>query len=427
MCAAGREPARMSPPDLVEQLRARLQDGMDADDYAAWLGAAAYTFKPEAGELWVQAPTVFIKGYLEKHYGDQLAREAESLAGRPVKLRYQVNPNANRAAPTPPMPPEAIFRAALGEPQPDFFIPDLAEVALKDDVHLMELAPFTLQPRGETRKELSYTTAAGMEIRITAHPDHGLPTSNDYNIVLMMESYLANLANHYRRELERYEVDKKAGKNPKTPVKPPRYFEPTLSEIMSFTRTGRGGIQQERIVPGLQRLQHTACTIRMVGRRKTRTGSFNFINAWEVVTENATSNVSQVRIHIPEWIYDGIVEAASPTILTYDRDYLLLNDPFMMVFYRFMRLKVEPGKVYTFTAADLHARSNSRASLKEFNRELRAKVKKTGGRLLGYQLRLVGTRDSLAVEACFESDASKLLAAPADLPAPDDDQLPLDV
>lgn len=379
-------------------LKERLATLQEPNEHAAWLGPARLAFQDET--LHVIVNTRFIADFIRQKYNALVAAEAEAVFENPVKITYVVAPQmAETVTGLPSSPPEAIFRAVLPDAQTDLFVPDLAEVALKDDVHLMELAPFSLQPRGETRTELTYTTTAGMEIKITANPKFGLPTSSDYNIVLMMESYLANLANHYRDELSRYQKANKAGRDAKQPAKPPRYFEPTLSEILSFTRSHRGGVQQDRIVPGLERLHNTTCRIDMVGRRKTRKGAFNFINGWDVITENATGNVTQVRIHIPEWVYEGIVETSNPTILTYDRDYLLLNDPFMMVFYRFVRLKVPTdGTSYIFTAIDLHARSNSRQSLKEFNRELRSKIKKTRGLFFGYRVAMVGNRDTLGVE-----------------------------
>ena len=394
---------------LAAQLRAR-----DPAWYDAWLAGAQLTLAE--GGLHITVGTAFMAGYLRKEQHAMLLEAVAQALGQPTAISYFVaaHPVATQPA-APAQPPlDAIFRAVLPEVQRDFFIPELSEVALKDDVHLMELAPFTLQPRGETRTELTYSTAAGMDIRITASPTHGLPTSNDYHIVLMMQSYLANMANHYRAELKRFAAEKAAGKAAREPAKPPRYFQPTVSEILSFTRTARGGIQYDRIMAGLTRLENTRCRIDMRGRRKTRVGSFNFIGNWTVVKDNATNDVTQVRINIPDWIYEGIVEVERPTILTYDQDYLLLNDPFLMVFYRFMRLKVNKATDrHVFTAADLHARSNSRQTLKEFNRELRAKIKKTNGHLLGYQLTLVGNRDTLGVEVRMLVDDAK------DLPGPD--------
>ena len=54
--------------------------------------------------------------------------------------------------------------------------------------------------------------------------DFSLPTIDDYDLVLMMQTWLADLANKYRSHLERYELAKKAGRWPTTPTDPRRRF-----------------------------------------------------------------------------------------------------------------------------------------------------------------------------------------------------------
>ena len=118
------------------------------------------------------------------------------------------------------------------------------------------------------------------------------------------------------------------------------------------------------------------------------------------MTETETGKVSQVRIEIPGWIYEGIVEATTPTILTYHKDYLLIKKPLMRFLYRICRLydsKISGlANHYSFPISEIRARSGSRLSQKEFNRKLKAcvtEVKQTG--FFHWELEIEGQREKM--------------------------------
>ncbi len=276
-----------------------------------------------------------------------------------------------------------LFDEQLGSEQYSFFAPALSEMPLKDDVHLMGIAPFTLQPRGETRTRLSYRNIEGMDVDIKAHPDYGLPTANDYDIVTMMESNLAARANMYRTALKYYEAQKAAGKRAEKPEPPERKFRPTLRDIQEFVgehdpSLGKrsGGKQASLLERRLDRLKNTTTKVRQTGHKRRRVGTFSYISDYRILSETESGYIEQVEIDIPTWIYEGIVESPKPTILTFDDGYKSLKQPMMKFLYRLLRLTVK-DQPKTFGLEELHRRSGSRQTLKEFNRDMKKKVAET--------------------------------------------------
>ena len=205
------------PSHLIAE---RLQAEIGAEAFASWFEAS--TIELIDDRVVVTVGTQLAAHVVTSNFADTIRSIASGVAGKPVSVAIIEH---GREATVDVVPIEKILRAvAPDDAQRDFFIPELSELALKDDVHLMEMTPFTLDRRKENRSELVYTTPQGVTIRVKAIGDFTLPTIDDYDLVLMMQTWLADHANQYRSQLERYELEKKAGRSPATPTAPPRMF-----------------------------------------------------------------------------------------------------------------------------------------------------------------------------------------------------------
>lgn len=255
--------------------------------------------------------------------------------------------------------------------QASLFVPEISELAIKDDVHLMEIAPWTSQPRIDWAEETKRThiiyKVDGMTINIRGSEERGLPTHLDYDIVLLMQSWLAQEANRYRHEMAKYAASGYKGKQPSPP---PMSFRVHKKDVLKFARHGTGGKQYERLESMLERLKETVIYIEQTGTKRRRRGSFSLIADWDTVSKTDTGEIVTVEIGIPRWVYQGIVEANHPSVLTYSRDYFLLRQPIARLLYRLGRLNHSKGQV-ELDLSELHHRSGSRAPLKEFSRELK--------------------------------------------------------
>lgn len=358
----------------LEAICHRLQKRIGSGTFDAFLSDAKFEADRDGTKVRIYVPSRFKASKLEELHHDDIEREISLVLGKTVNLTIECGAQPEQADAQRFCDPDGQYNMVM--------LP-ISEVKIKEDMHLMGIAPFTLQPRGETRTRLTYKNIDGMDIDIKAHPDYGLPTPTDHDIVLFMESWLAAQANHYRKALAYYAAQKAAGRQAEKPTPPPRVWRPTVVEIMEFTRDhdaklGKryGGKQVSVLEQRLDRLKNTNAKIRQTGTRKRRIGTFSYIGDWSVISETETGNIEQVEIEIPDWIYQGIVEAEKPTILTFDDDYELIKQPIMKVLYRVLRAKAT-GKEEAIPLEELHRRSGSRQPLKEFNRTLIERVGET--------------------------------------------------
>ena len=383
-----------------EQICVELEGHIGLDARRAWFDAVwplPAISKPKL--LWLGTSNASAVEHIRTNYTEAIEKAAEAVLDLVPTIelvhadrRPAAVPDISEKNATPPVVPQAH--------QGEFFIPDIAEIAIKEDVHLMRVAPFTLQPRGETRTELVYENVNGTNIRITADPNYGLTHPEDHIIFLMMKSWLMEQANHYQRELRRHEDYAKQGKQYPKPSSPPRYYCPSATDILKFRGDhGRAGSEDRKSIPDrLDRLQ--TCKVRIskaVGRTHRRYGTFSFIQDWSILAHTRTGTVSQVRIDIPNWIYEGIVEAERPTVLTYDPAYRDEKRPLMQFLYRYCRsLDCDIpnfGDEIGIPTVELHRNSASRKPLKKFNAGLSTDIKNLpDGRFYNWHLSVDGLR-----------------------------------
>lgn len=281
------------------------------------------------------------------------------------------------------LPPAEIMRAPpVDDDQLMFFVPNIHDAPIKDDVNLMDVAPFSLSKArrdGVLRYELKDCI-----ITVSGGSEHGLASAYDYDIFLNMVSYLAEQMRVYRR-------DKRKGLRPSLP---PKIYCPTAAQILKFCRRGNGGKQYAELENALDRLQDTRIKITNFKRDVRReTETFALIQRYRVLSRTTADKIDRVEIEIPDWVYDGIVhEGATSSILTLNPDYFLLKKPTARFIYRLAR-KAAGQSDARYTLADLHARSGTTVSLARFSRSIEALVEGTkDAPLPDYHLRLTKGR-----------------------------------
>ena len=136
-----------------------------AEAFASWFQGARFELIDD--RVKVVAGTSFAARIISQNFADAVKLAATEVAGHSIVSATILVVGEEQATEVAPI--ETILRAvAPDDAQPDFFIPELSEVALKDDVHLMEMTPFTLNGRNETRRELVYTSPQGLTLRVKA-------------------------------------------------------------------------------------------------------------------------------------------------------------------------------------------------------------------------------------------------------------------
>ncbi len=250
----------------------------------------------------------------------------------------------------------------LREPPPDdaqlsFFVPSVHDAPLKDDINLMDIAPFSLAKtvrHGSIRYELKDAV-----ITIEGGAEVGIVTAYDYDIFIHMISHLAWAMRQYR-------IDEAKGLRPSLP---PRTYRPSAAEILTFCRRGQGGKQYEQLEYSLDRLQATRYKITRISPDSKRRAaeSFPLISRYKVVSRTRQDKIDQVEIDIPDWVYTGVVTPhAAPSILTLNTDYFLIAKPLARYIYRIARKSAGQSGVAEYGLETLHHRSGSMMPFRKF-------------------------------------------------------------
>lgn len=255
-------------------------------------------------------------------------------------------------------PAAPILRPApANDNQPDFFVPSLCDIALKDGIGLMDIACFRLGSRAT--QSLIRHELPGVTVEV-AGGAHGMATIHDYDIVLLMISQLTQAMTLWR-----------TGRGPK----PPMRLRLHGADILKFCRRGCGGRDYHLIDGTLKRLTGTFIRIeaRGQGARGRRTGYFSLISEAEVLSRAENNRVEQVELGIPNWLYSGVMDAQTPEVLTLNPDYLLIKGGLARFIYRLARKAAGDGKAeYGFDL--IQKRSGSQRRHAAFVKDLRTLI-----------------------------------------------------
>lgn len=303
---------------------------------------------------------------------------------------------------------ETTRKRVLRAPPPDdaqfmFFVPTVYDAPLKDDVNLMDVAPFSLSKRAN-RGVIKYELKDSL-ITIEGGAESGLATVFDYDIFLNMVSYLAEEVQQYRR-------DEAKGLRPTVP---PKVYRPSASHILKFCRRSNGGKAYEDLEAALDRLANTTIkVVNLSGGKRRQVDSRPLISGYSVVSRTGANKIETVEITIPDWVYTSVVrnEKKLP-LLTLNHDYFLISSAIGRFIYRLAR-KAAGRDEARYGLRELHKRSGSEQELRKFAYDLREFVKRTQAfPLPDYDLSLEEGREEQMLYMRRRKDDE--LTAPVDL------------
>ena len=158
----------------------------------------------------------------------------------------------------PSTPPSLRRVPPIDDDQLMFFVPSVHDAPVKDDLNLMDIAPFSLSKTvkgGVLRYELKDSI-----VTIEGGADVGLATAYDYDIFINMVSHLAS-------EVREYQVSQKKGLRASVPG---RVYRPSAADLLKFCRRNLGGKQYLELEKALDRLQATRIKITNLTNGKRR-------------------------------------------------------------------------------------------------------------------------------------------------------------
>lgn len=263
--------------------------------------------------------------------------------------------------------PPVLREAPEDDAQMSFFVPSIYDAPLKDDVNLMDVAPFSLgkaKRGGEIRYELKDCI-----ITIDGSASAGLATVFDYDIFLHMVTSLAEEARRYRLEQD---------KGLRTDI-PARVYRPSTSHILKFCRRSSGGKQYKDLEAALDRLQGTRIKVlNLTGGSRREVVAMPLIQTYKVISKTSSGNIDMVEIGIPDWVYNGVVrQKGNPQILTLNPEYFLITQGIGRFIYRLARRAAGKSGTAKYGLRELHKRSGSTQGLPQFTFQVRQFVSST--------------------------------------------------
>lgn len=269
------------------------------------------------------------------------------------------------------LPPKNSAQRVLRAPPVDdaqlmFFVPAIYDAPIKDDVNLMDVAPFSLGKNSRTGV-ITYELKDSL-ITIEGGAEVGIATVFDYDIFLNMVSFLAE-------EVRRYRADEEKGLRP---TLPPKIYRPSTAHLLKFARRSDGGRQYQEVEAALRRLAKTSITItNLSGGKRRQVDTRPLISEYRVVSKTSSGNIDEIEIRIPDWVYLSIVRPdKSLPLLTLNADYFLISSGLGRFIYRLAR-KAAGKDEARYTAQDLHKRSGSPQEFRFFLRDLKEFVTRT--------------------------------------------------
>ncbi|HRD74688.1 MAG TPA: replication initiator protein A, partial [Hyphomicrobiaceae bacterium] len=264
------------------------------------------------------------------------------------------------------LPAPVLRTPPADDGQLSFFVPHIYDAPIKDDMNLMDIAPFSLA-KGRRDGVITYELK-DCTITIDGSAGAGLATAFDYDIFLHMVSHMAE-------EARRYHLAINKGQRPHLPA---RIYRPNVAHILKFCRRNSGGKQYRDVESALDRLAGTRIKIiNLSNGRRREVLNMPLIQNFKVISKTTSGHVDQVEIAVPDWVYDGVVNTnATPHILTINPDYFLISQSIGKVIYRLARKAA--GKTRAeYGLTELHKRSGSSQPKPQFAQMLRRFVAST--------------------------------------------------
>lgn len=267
----------------------------------------------------------------------------------------------------------------------DLFLSAVSDVKVKSQQDLMSRNFFSLTKN--RIDEIEHIFGSDF-VHITGRQNLGVATIWDYDILLFLISQVVDKKNK-RQELH-------------------RRIRFTLYDFLKWKGSTRSfGNSYERFMTSLRRLQGTH--IRTSIRRRNTEADWEFywiseLRAIQFFDENQTKSRAEFECVLAEWVFESIVK--DNLILTIDRDYFRLSSGLERWLYLFARKSAgNQKKGWVISFDQLHEKSASRASLRDFKKQVKRIVDKNQGLISGYWFTY---EDNLVTMKVRSSDSKKI-------------------
>jgi plasmid replication initiation protein len=232
-------------------------------------------------------------------------------------------------------------------PTRDFFIADILDWALKDDVHSMEHPMFSLSKKTDHR--VRHYEHNGNTITIKPGAD-GLANIWDKDILIYAVSQLVQGINQGRED---------AGPT----------LRVTAYDLLVATNRYTGGKNYDQLADAFRRLAGTRIETDIKTNGVRQREGFGLLDGWKIIERNShDGRMAAIELRLSDWLYNAVIAGE---ILTLNRDYFRLGGGLQRRFYELARKHCGYQAKWAVKLKLLQKKSGSAATVKEFRRLVR--------------------------------------------------------
>ena len=249
---------------------------------------------------------------------------------------------------------ELIRKPPPDEAQLDFFAEPVLDVALKDERETME-RPFLCIHRKPSKKAINYQSADGsVAVDVYPHPDFGLATINDWDVVIWAASVIWDEINE-------------TGTTPSRTIG----FHPH-NLLRAIRRDASGQTSYEKLAGALDRLQST--TVKTTIRSNDNIQrTFSWIDEWQRVDDSESGHPKHWTITLCKWLYEGITDKTK--ILSLHPDYFLLSNETDKWLYRLARKHAgQQRQGFRISLEELHRKNGTTRAFRKWKHDIKNKL-----------------------------------------------------
>jgi len=231
--------------------------------------------------------------------------------------------------------------------QREFFVADILDAALKDDMPSMEHPLFALKAGDMRVREYERNG-----VKVTIKPGHdGCATIHDKDLWIYCISQLIESMNRGREDVS-------------------RIVRFTAHDFLVTTNRGTGGRAYKLLGEMLERLNGTRIETNIKTDAQSERGWFGFIDYAKVIERNPDDNrMVAIEIGLPEWLWRSV---KARHVLTLSPDYFRLRRPLDRRVYELARKHCGHQARWKVSLKTLHKKSGSTAAVREFRQAIKA-------------------------------------------------------
>lgn len=230
-------------------------------------------------------------------------------------------------------------------PTSDFFVCDILDAPLKDDMASMEHPIFSLSTKPDAAvRRYEYN---GNSIQITPSV-LGLATIHDKDILIYCISQLI-------AKINRGEA-------------PNRTVRIQAHDLLVSTNRDTGGRDYKLLKNAFERLRGTSITTDIRTNNERVISGFGLIDSWEIIVKDPkTERMLEVQVTLSKWMYNSVI---GKEVLTINRDYFRIRKPLERRIYEIARKHCGVKKHWAIDIENLHKKSGSTSPSRLFRSRL---------------------------------------------------------